>query len=36
MVQSFKEIEFMGIMGNNKFNLYGETNGMINIEQYLG
>ena len=36
MEESFNEIDFMGIMGNNKFNSHGETNGMINVEQFLG
>ena len=36
MIASFNEIDFMGLMGNSKFNLHGETYGMINIEQRLG
>ena len=36
MLDSFNEINFMGIMGNNKFNVHGETGGMMNIEQFIG
>ena len=36
MVESFNEIDFMGVMGKTKFNIHGETYGMISIEQYIG
>ena len=36
MIESFQEIDFLGLMGNSRFNSHGETHGMINIEQRLG
>ena len=36
MIESFYQIDYIGIMGNSKFNSYGETNGMINFEQFRG
>ena len=36
MVESLNEIDFMGLLGNNKFNSIGETNGMVNVAQLIG
>lgn len=36
MIKSYYDIDFMGIMGNTRFNSFGETSGMINFEQFRG